>query len=709
MSFKNKKSSGPGKRTLKRTGTGAPRDSEPVDHGQPSSYDKYPTRDGRPGIPEEGERKKGAGSFPTMGLLPSLLKAIQRKGFRLPTPIQRKCIPSLLDGRDVVGMARTGSGKTAAFLLPLLQSLRTHSLKVGIRGLILSPSRELALQTFAVLKELAKFTDLRVIVLVGGEGVEEQFAQLATNPDIVVATPGRLMHLCVETKLSLREVSFVVWDEADRLMEDTTMAQQIKEINARLPETRQTALFSATLPKALAEFAQAGLRNPLLVRLDVDTKLSPDLKMSFFHVQSETKDALLLLLLQRVLACKTSKEGKGQLTVIFVATKHHVEYLQELLSEAYHLPCTYIYGALDQTARKIALEQFRSGHKQILIVTDVAARGIDIPLLDNVINYDFPPTPKLFLHRVGRVARAGRSGNAFSLISQGEASYLFDLQLFLGARVVSAAAASVEVSEAEMAKERLILGTAPQTLIDEEQELLTNKHRYSGPLDALKGVMTNAYKLYRKTRPPPSPESHRRGKAFLDANPRLGVHPIFTNLMDKGATQQLEMVQAIHQYRPKKTHLSLGATPVKRKAPETEDSSSKVSSNRDESHYISYTKEVVHGDESGYSLTKSFAEQARLAVFDLAGTNNDDPRGRKSRKGGSDRNKLIKTELGTRVPASFRSDVYDKWRTKTHLDIQQPGEMESEVASGRAKAMLSSTMERKRWRNKKPSGHGKKK
>lgn len=643
--------------------------------------------------------KKSGGSFQGMGLIPALLKAIQRKGFRLPTPIQRKCIPPLLGGRDVVGMARTGSGKTAAFVLPLLQTLRSHSVKVGIRGLILSPSRELALQTYSVVKALSKETDLRSIVLVGGESVEEQFAQLATNPDIVVATPGRLMHLCVETRLSLKEVQFVVWDEADRLMEDPTMGQQMKELNARFPETRLTALFSATLPKALADFANTGLQNPLLVRLDAESKLSPDLKMAFLQAHSDTKDALLLLLLGKILTDRT------QLTVIFVATKHHVEYLQELLN-AYNLPCTYIYGALDQTARKLAIEQFRKGKKTILVVTDVAARGIDIPLLDNVINYDFPPSSKLFLHRVGRVARAGRSGRAFSLVSPDELSYLFDLQLFLGKAVVSC------VEEQEYDKS-IPLGVAPQGLLDVEEESLLQQLSVSGTLESLKGVMKNAYKLYRKTRPSPSPESHRRSKDFTDANPILGVHPIFTSVMDKNDLQQTNIMSALQQYRPKASHLKLPSVrgPSKKKRStegESEHTTSiggkslvmkkSSSTTRDESHYLRYVKDDSK-DDAGYSLTgKSFAEQSRKAVFDLSTA--DDPTVRGKRHSNDPRKKLVATEFGTKVPASFRTDLYDKWRAKTHLDIQQPGEVESNATSGRANSILTGNAERKRWRNK---------
>lgn len=632
--------------------------------------------------------RKGSGTFGAMGLDSHLLKAIQRKGFRLPTPIQRKCIPPLLEGRDVVGMARTGSGKTAAFVLPLLQVLRAHSVKVGIRGLILSPSRELALQTFSVVKELSKLTDLRSVILVGGENFEDQFAQLATNPDIVVATPGRLMHVCVETKLSLKEVKFIVWDEADRLMEDPTMGQQMHEISARLPENRQTMLFSATLPKALADFAQAGLKNPLLVRLDVESKLSPDLHMSFLHVQSETRDAILLLLLNRIIT------DRKQLTVIFTATKHHVEYLQELFL-AFNLPCTYIYGSMDQVARKNAIEAFRRGSKPILIVTDVAARGIDIPLLDNVINYDFPPSSKLFVHRVGRVARAGRSGRAFSLVTPDEMPYLFDLQLFLGPALVPASTVQTDTGASE---KRIILGTAPQTLIDEEQESITQKYSVSGTLTELKKVMGNATGLYRRTRSAPSPESHRRAKEFKDGHPVLGVHPLFTPIIGRVERLQSNLVQAIQSFKPKRgNHLGL-SMPVSNMARQKRITTPNATPTiRDEVNYLKYAKDETV-DESGYSLTNggSFAEQARRAVFEVTGEDES----RKNRKQDDSRRKLVKTEFGTKVPASFRTDAFDKWRAKTHLDIQQPGEVESEIASGRAKSLLVAGDERRRWRNK---------
>jgi ATP-dependent RNA helicase DDX54/DBP10 len=295
-------------------------------YGSDSENDVSDYEGSQPGSDSENiETKKfSAGSFKTMNLMPNLMKAIIRKGFRQPTPIQRKCIGPLLEGSDVVGMARTGSGKTAAFVLPMVQKLKAHSVKVGVRGLVLAPTRELALQTFIFIKAMTKFTDLRSIVLMGGDSFDEQFTSLASNPDIIVASPGRLLHLCIEAKYSLSTVEYVVFDEADRLFE-MGFAEQLQELLALMPSTRQTALFSATLPRSLVDFATAGLSNPLLIRLDADTKLSEDLRNIFLSVQTDSKDSMLLYLLKNVI------KTVDQLTIVFAATKHHVEYLQELL------------------------------------------------------------------------------------------------------------------------------------------------------------------------------------------------------------------------------------------------------------------------------------------------------------------------------------------------------------------------------------------
>ncbi|EFN52852.1 hypothetical protein CHLNCDRAFT_26393, partial [Chlorella variabilis] len=313
-----------------------------------------------------------------------------------------------MQGLDVVGMARTGSGKTAAFVIPLVERLKEHSARAGARAVILSPTRELALQTHKVVKELGRHSNLRTAVLVGGDSMEAQFAELAAFPDILVATPGRLMHHLQEVEgMSLRSCEYLVFDEADRLFE-MGFAEQLRQILASVGPSRQTLLFSATMPKALAEFARAGLKEPELVRLDADTKISPDLALAFFTVRWEDKPAALLYLLREVVAA-------DQPTIIFASTRHHVEFLAGLLAQD-GLEAAYVHGNMDQAARKIHIAKFRAGRVRLLVVTDVAARGLDIPLLDNVVHYDFPPKPKLFVHRSGRAARAGRSGTSYSLL-----------------------------------------------------------------------------------------------------------------------------------------------------------------------------------------------------------------------------------------------------------------------------------------------------
>ena len=357
-------------------------------------------------------------------------------------------MPIILDGQDCVGMARTGSGKTAAFVLPMIQKLKSHSQKIGARSLVLSPSRELALQTLKVVKAFAKGTDLRCALLVGGETLEDQFTALSGNPDIIIATPGRFLHIKVEMSLDLSSMSYVVFDEADRLFE-MGFAAQLTEILHALPPSRQTLLFSATLPKSLVEFARAGLQEPHLVRLDAESKISPDLQSAFFTVKSAEKEGALLHILHDIAKIPTGpassmadhagpskkrKRGESSVidepdspsehaTIVFVATKHHVEYVAEILRQA-SFAVSHVYGALDQTARKMQVQDFRTGKTHILVVTDVAARGIDLPMLKSVINYDFVTQPKVFVHRVGRTARAGNSGWSYSLVRASDGPYL---------------------------------------------------------------------------------------------------------------------------------------------------------------------------------------------------------------------------------------------------------------------------------------------
>ncbi|KAM4532368.1 ATP-dependent RNA helicase DDX54 [Fundulus diaphanus] len=483
----------------------------------------------------QNKKKKKSGGFQSMGLSFPVYKGVMKKGYKVPTPIQRKTVPVILDGKDVVAMARTGSGKTAAFLVPMFEKLKAPQAQTGARALILTPTRELALQTMKFTKELGKFTRLKTALILGGDSMEDQFAALHENPDIIIGTPGRLMHVITDMNLKLHSVEYVVFDEADRLFE-MGFAEQLQEIIRRLPDTRQTLLFSATLPKLLVEFARAGLTEPVLIRLDVDSKLSDQIKLSFFHLRVDDKPALLLHLLRNV--AKPQEQ-----TVVFAATKHHVEYLKELLSSE-GIECAYIYSALDQTARKINIGKFVHRKAMVLLVTDVAARGIDIPLLDNVINYNFPSKAKLFLHRVGRVGRAGRSGTAYSMVCPDEMPYVYDLHLFLGRPVQFATADQTQDSDG-------LFGRVPQIILDDEGSHLITAHENSLDLQNLHRVSENAYKQYLKSRPNPSPESIRRVKSTDVSS--MAVHPLLGSGLEKNELERLQLVDAIKSYKSKST------------------------------------------------------------------------------------------------------------------------------------------------------------
>ena len=416
----------------------------------------------------------------------------------------------------------------------------------------MSPSRELAIQTLKVVKELGKGTDLRTVLLVGGDSLEEQFGTVMQNPDMcvfspvvsnfsIVATPGRFLHLVVEMNLDLRSVQYAVFDEADRLFEMGFEAQ-LTEILHKLPQSRQTLLFSATLPASLVEFAKAGLQDPLLIRLDVEQKISEDLETAFLTVKPAEKQAALLYILQEIIKVPTStpapisttnppykKRKRGETygikpysTLIFVSTKHQVEFITLLLRTA-NYSVSHVYGSLDQLARKENIESFRSGESSILVVTDVAARGIDIPILSNVINYDFPSEPKIFVHRVGRTARAGQRGWAYSLVTVHDAPLFCELVAFLGRRVVMHGAKEVNYTK------DLALGSIPRMDLERIAEWVVRVVDEKSDLTALRNVAAKGDKLYMKTRGTKSGEIVKKAKALVQedgwnlVNPLLGI------------------------------------------------------------------------------------------------------------------------------------------------------------------------------------------
>ncbi|KAL9087804.1 MAG: hypothetical protein Q9159_003487 [Coniocarpon cinnabarinum] len=533
---------------------------------------------------------KKSGGFQSLGLNTSLLKAITRKGFAVPTPIQRKTLPLILEGQDVVGMARTGSGKTAAFVIPMIKKLKAHKVQMGARAIVMSPSRELALQSLKAVKEFGRGTDLRTLLIVGGDSLEDQFSQMTSNPDVIIATPGRFLHLLVEMSLDLSSVSYMVFDEADRLFEMGFQAQ-LTEILHALPASRQTMLFSATLPKSLVEFARAGLKDPQLVRLDAETKISPDLQNAFLTVKSEDKDGALSYLLSQVIKLP---EGKAQpsmgtshlrkrkrettqpgdnldpptshSTIIFAASQKGVEYLTSLLTTLGYI-VSFVYGNLDQVARKAQIENFRSGKSSILVVTDVAARGIDIPMLANVINYDFPAQPKIFVHRVGRTARAGRKGWSYSLIENGDLPYLCDLQLFLGRKLVTRA----NNMQPDSLAEDIVVGGFPRSDIEPSCEYVAKLLESESDIKMQRTVASRAKKQFLRTRSSASAESAKRAKELAAAKDASGVHPVFQvreNGPNPAAIGRDNLLARISGFRPAETVFEIGQRGVENNATE---------------------------------------------------------------------------------------------------------------------------------------------
>ena len=384
--------------------------------------------------------------------------------------------------------------------------------------------------------------------------------------------------------LDLKSVQYVVFDEADRLFE-MGFEIALNEILQRLPSTRQTLLFSATLPKSLVEFAKAGLHDPKLVRLDAESKISTDLQMAFFSVKQAEKDACLLALLRDVIGVpfgtaesqedpddehKKKRIDKGKRpeqltaphqTLVFAATKHHVEYLSNLLTTAGYA-VSHIYGSLDQSARTFQMDQFRRGLSSILVVTDVAARGIDIPVLENVINYDFPQGARVFVHRVGRTARAGRQGWAWSFVTHTELPYLLDLQLFLGRPIKS------DVSNGDQNyTETLVLGTFEREKIDEDVEYLRTLEGVNHNLPVLREVMKRGHAMYERSKGKASSASYKRAKEMFKDNKWMlagshsGIHPV---LMQGDAAHKREqeakrklLLRAVNSFRPSETVLEV--------------------------------------------------------------------------------------------------------------------------------------------------------
>jgi ATP-dependent RNA helicase RhlE len=362
-------------------------------------------------------------SFQSFGLHADLLKALQQYGYETPTPIQAQALPVALAGRDLIGCAQTGTGKTAAFALPILNKLHQTS-SARIRALILTPTRELAVQVNEVISALARRSKLYTAAIYGGVGIPPQERALRLGTDIIVATPGRLLDHLKRGVGNLEGVEIFVLDEADRML-DMGFLPEVKRIIARLPKQRQTMMFSATMPKEILALTHEILRQPEMIQIGRQAAPAEGVKQTVYPVPQRLKMELLLKLLYR--------EDLSSV-LIFTRTKVRTERLARQL-ESYGFKATRLHGDRTQGQRLAAMEGFRAGHYRILVATDIAARGIDIEGISHVINYDVPATPEDYVHRIGRTARAQAIGEALTLMAHEEEELLYGIQRLIKAEI----------------------------------------------------------------------------------------------------------------------------------------------------------------------------------------------------------------------------------------------------------------------------------
>ncbi len=359
-------------------------------------------------------------SFSDLGLVEPIRRALEAKNYLHPTPIQARAIPPLLAGGDLLGIAQTGTGKTAAFALPILQylsTLKTPAEPCAPRALILAPTRELAIQIGDEFRAYGRHLNLRQAVILGGVGQGPQVEALKRRVDILIATPGRLLDLIGQRHVRLNRVSHLVLDEADRML-DMGFVRDVRRILATLPKQRQTAFFSATMPSDVARLADEILTAPVRIEVTPAATTVNQVTQHVFFVGTANKRALLAEVL---------KDPALARVIVFSRTKHRANHVAEHLGRI-GVSAEAIHGNKSQSARQRALERFRSGQARVLVATDIAARGIDVNDVTHVINYELPNEPESYVHRIGRTARAGASGAAFSFCDHTERTYLRDIE-----------------------------------------------------------------------------------------------------------------------------------------------------------------------------------------------------------------------------------------------------------------------------------------
>jgi ATP-dependent RNA helicase RhlE len=367
-------------------------------------------------------------TFKDLQLVEPILKALDKQGYTNPTPIQQQSIPILLKGKDLLGCAQTGTGKTAAFAIPIIQNLynniKLRDKQRKIKALVVTPTRELAIQIADSFTDYAAFTGIRNTVIYGGVKQGKQVAALRSGVDVLVATPGRLLDLMQQGFISLRDIEYFVLDEADQML-DMGFIHDIKKLLAQLPEKRQSLFFSATMPQAIVDLSQKILGNYEKITIKPEQATAEKVKQAVYFVSKGSKIKLLVHLLNIEIF---------DATLIFSRTKHGANKVVKLLDRE-GIKAEAIHGNKSQVARQKALNNFKEGTTKVLIATDIAARGIDVDSLKYVINYDLPNIPETYVHRIGRTGRAGASGLAISFCDGEERAYLRDIQKLINQKI----------------------------------------------------------------------------------------------------------------------------------------------------------------------------------------------------------------------------------------------------------------------------------
>jgi ATP-dependent RNA helicase RhlE len=361
--------------------------------------------------------------FAALGLSEKVLEGVRAAGYTEPTPIQLRAIPLVLSGKDVIGSAQTGTGKTAAFALPILSKLGKHN-PVGPRALILEPTRELASQVETAIRDYARFTDLKVTVVYGGVGYGKQNDELKAGTDIVAATPGRLLDHLEQGTLRLDKVEFLVLDEADRML-DMGFLPDVRRLVEKCPKLRHTALFSATIPPQIETLIQWAMHEPETIEIGARRTVAETVKHVIYPVSDMQKTDLLLELLKRV---------NYDSVIVFCRTKHGADRAATLLKRANHAVAV-LHSNRTQKEREQALDGFREGKYEVLVATDIAARGLDIADVSHVINYDVPQHPEDYIHRIGRTGRAENTGDAFTIMVAEDAPHVFAIERFISQKI----------------------------------------------------------------------------------------------------------------------------------------------------------------------------------------------------------------------------------------------------------------------------------